>query len=231
MSSEQGQYVKYDFYKVDPLWRRLAPQERAEAREEFIATLDEFSSALETRSYSLVGVRGDCDLLLWKIGNSLEVHQALAGQLNRTRLGAYLSLPYSFLALTRRSQYVGRHRHPGQEGTRLTLQPQEAPYLIVYPFVKTRDWYQLPVEERQQMMNQHFAVGHKYPSVKINTSYSFGLDDQEFIVAFTTDKLEDFLNLVMELRETPASRYTLRDTPIFTCVAKGVREALEDLGI
>ncbi len=231
MSSEQGQYVKYDFYKVDPLWRRLAPQERAEAREEFIATLDEFSSALETRSYSLVGVRGDCDLLLWKIGNSLEVHQALAGQLNRTRMGAYLSLPYSFLALTRRSQYVGRHRHPGQEGTRLTLQPQEAPYLIVYPFVKTRDWYQLPVEERQQMMNQHFAVGHKYPSVKINTSYSFGLDDQEFIVAFTTDKLEDFLNLVMELRETPASRYTLRDTPIFTCVAKGVREALEDLGI
>ena len=230
MAEERSQVVKYDFYKVDPQWRRLAAAERAAAREEFIAALDEFSSIVAIRSYSLVGIRGDCDFLLWKIGTSLETIQALAAQLNRTRLASYLSIPYSYLALTQRSQYVGRHLHPDQEGTRLSLHPKDEPYLIIYPFVKTRDWYLLPQEERQRMMNQHIAIGHKYPSVKINTTYSFGLDDQEFVVAFTTSSPPDFLNLVMELRATEGSRYTLRDTPILTCLAKGIHETLEDLG-
>ena len=36
------------------------------------------------------------------------------------------------------------------------------------------------------MMDEHITIGHKYPSVKLNTTYSFGLDDQEFVVAFET---------------------------------------------
>ena len=89
--------------------------------------------------------------------------------------------------MTRRSEYVARHRHAGQEGTTARARPGDARYFIVYPFVKTREWYLLPSEERQRMMNDHFRVGHNYPSVRIHTSYSFGLDDQEFVVAFDTD--------------------------------------------
>ena len=74
-------------------------------------------------------------------------------------------------------------------------------------------------------MDEHIALGHKYPSVKLNTTYSFGLDDQEFVVAFETDEPRDFVDLVPALRETEASLYTLRDTPIFSCVAVGLREA------
>jgi len=73
-------------------------------------------------------------------------------------------------------------------------------------------------------------VGRRYPSVKLNTTYSYGLDDQEFVVAFETDEPADFLDLVMELRETRASAYTLRDTPIFSCIAMSLREALDTLG-
>ena len=103
-------------------------------------------------------------------------------------------------------------------------------YLFIYPFVKTHEWYQLPQEERQRMMNQHFSIGHRYPSVKISTAYSFGLDDQEFVLGFETDEPEAFLDLVMELRESEARPYTLRDTPIFTCINKPLRDCLEDLG-
>jgi chlorite dismutase len=80
------------------------------------------------------------------------------------------------------------------------------------------------------MMDEHIEIGHRYPSVKLNTTYSFGLDDQEFVVAFETDKPEDFLDLVMELRMAEASRYTERDTPIFSCIMKSLKETLDTLG-
>ena len=231
MSDSNGrQFVKYSFYKVDPLWRRLPEEERRQSKRQFAAVVDEISSHTFTRSYSLVGLRGDADFLLWQAADSLDSIQETAARLWSTRLGGYLSQPHSYLAMTRRSQYVGGHRHAGQEGTRARLQPGDARYFIVYPFVKTREWYLLPQEERQRMMGSHFAVGHKYPSVKINTTYSFGLDDQEFVVAFETDEPGDFLDLVMDLRGIEGSLYTLRDTPIFTCVRRPMDETLDTLG-
>ena len=185
---------------------------------------------MQVRTYSLVGLRSDADLLLWCSAHSLEGHQELATLLNRTRLGPYLETPYSYLAMTRRSPYVDDHRHEREDGSRFTVKPGEAPYRIVYPFVKTRAWYALSLDERQRMLSTHCQVGHKYPNVRINTAYSFGLDDQEFVVAFETDDPSDFVDLVMELRETETSSYTLRDTPIFTAIAKPLRDCLDAVG-
>ena len=111
------------------------------------------------------------------------------------------------------------------------IQPSDARYLFVYPFIKSREWYQLPAVRRQEMMTAHIAIGHKYPSVKINTSYSFGLDDQDFVVSFESDVPGDFLDLVMELRETEGSKYTVRDTPVFTCTSMDMGQVLESLGV
>ena len=232
MASEKRQYVKYSFYKVDAVWRRLPVEEQEAGRRELEAVVGEFASRMLLRSYTLVGLRGDVDFLLWQVAEEVEELQALATRVYRTGLGKYLSMPYSYFALTRRSPYLGHHRHSGQEGVRSTLRPSqgEYPYLIVYPFVKSHDWYQLPQEERQRLMNQHITIGHKYPTVRINTTYSFGLDDQEHMVAFETTGLGDFLELVMELRESQMRPYTLRDTPIFTCLAAELREVLESLG-
>ena len=96
--------------------------------------------------------------------------------------------------------------------------------------MKTREWYGLDPETRQKMMREHIHVGTTYPSVKLNTTYSFGLDDQEFVVAFESDRADDFLDLVQDLRETAASRYTLRDTPTFTCVRGTYESVLDTLG-
>ena len=228
--SESRQFVKYNFYKVDPLWRRLPEPERAQSKQEFAAVVDESAAHMFIRSYSLVGLRGDADFLLWQAADTLEGLQDVATHLWGTALGRYLTQPYSYLAMTHRSQYVGQHRHAGQEGTSVRVRPGDGSYFVVYPFLKTREWYLLPQEERQRMMSDHFAVGHKYPSVKINTTYSFGLDDQEFVVGFETDSPSDFLDLVMELRGVEGSLYTLRDTPIFTCVWRSIDDTLNSLG-
>jgi chlorite dismutase len=226
----QRQLVSYCFYKIDPAWRLRSEEQRCEDKRAFGEAIDQFADDLLVRTYSTVGTRGDVDLLIWRATEDVGLlHQATAA-VNRTSLAPFLTSPHHFLAMTRRSIYVTNHRHEGQEGTRTRIRPSDAPYLVVYPFVKTRPWYALSKEERQRMMDSHIEIGHKYPSVKLNTTYSFGLDDQEFVVAFETDSLPDFLDLVMELRETAASAYTLRDTPTFTCLRMDVREALDQIG-
>ena len=219
------QVVKFSFYRVDPAWRGLPAEERERGKRELREAVEVFAGRLQIRSYSVVGMRADVDMLLWQIGENLEDIQALASAINGTAMAPYLSMPYSYLAMTRRSVYTSRE----EAGERLALRPTNSKYFFVYPFVKTREWYQLPLEERQKMMDEHIRIGRKYPSVKLNTTYSFGLDDQEFVVSFETDEPADFLDLVMELREAKTSLYTLRDTPIFTCVAMSLRESLDML--
>ncbi len=232
-SAEQAgkrQFVNFCFFKVDPAWRRLPEEDRSRGKQEFIRVVEEYAGKVMVIPYTLVGIRGDCDFMLWRIGYELELFQEMMSKLLATALGKYLTVPYSYLSLTKRSIYVDHHEHEGQESKRLHIVPGKSKYIFVYPFVKTRSWYLLTKAARQGMMDEHIEIGHRYPSVKLNTTYSFGLDDQEFVVAFETDKPEDFLDLVMELRQAEASRYTERDTPIFSCVMKSLKEALDTLG-
>jgi chlorite dismutase len=224
------QFVKYTFYKLDRAWRLLPPAERERQAEEFAHAVEDLGSEVLLRTFSLIGIRGDCDLMLWTVSAELDAIQQGLGRLNRCALAAYLDIPYAYLATTRRSIYVEHHRHEGQEGVRTQVRAGNARYLVVYPFVKTRAWYALSKEDRQRMMDEHIAVGHAYPNVRINTGYSYGLDDQEFVVAFDTDNPHEFLDLVFQLRESEASRYTLRDTPSFTCRAMPMRQILQELG-
>jgi len=224
------QFVNFRFFQVDPLWRRLPEPDKRVGTEEFTAVVERYQKKMIVISYSTIGIRSDADFLLWRISERMEDIQEMSSDLLKTGLGKYVRIPYSYLGMTKRSMYVDRHQHEGSESSRSRIVPGESKYLFVYPFVKTRDWYLLSKEERQQIMDVHIAMGHKYPSVKINTTYSFGIDDQEFVVAFESDQPADFVDLVMELRETKSSKYTVRDTPAFTCVRKPIREVLNSLG-
>ena len=224
-------FVKYSFFKVDPAWRLRPEKERQDSKAQFAEVLNEFSDRVSMSSYSMVGTRGDADFLLWKVSEELEAINELMARINHTELARYLTMPHSYLAMTRRSPYIDDHKHEGQEGTgSATMRIIGRKYLFIYPFIKTHEWYQLPKEERQELMNEHFVIGHKYPDVKISTAYSFGLDDQEFVLGFETDDPSHFLDLVMDLRESKARPYTLVDTPIFSCIAKPVEACLDDLG-
>ncbi len=210
-----AQYINYVFFKLDPLWRRLPDEERERGKREFLDAAEEHGGEMLLRSYSLMGLRSDADFMLWKIGYDLDAFEAMQSALMRTGLGKYLRVTYSYFGLSRRSIYVGEHT-PGWEN-RLYIVPGEGEYLFVYPFVKTRAWYQLPLDERQRMMNEHMKIGRKHYPVKNNTAYCFGIDDYEFILSFEAESPEKFQDLMMELRESEASSYTELDTPIFTC--------------
>jgi chlorite dismutase len=223
------QFVNFTFYHARPEWRLLSDSDKQLYRDEFVKTVDEFRSSLLIHSYSTIGLRTNVDFMIWRIGYELEPIQEMTSRLNKTNMAKYIEPAQSFLSMTKRSMYIDKD-NPEHVEDRLHIVPGKSQYLFVYPFVKTREWYTRPAEQRQEMMDEHIRIGTKYRSVKLHTTYSFGLDDQEFVVAFETDHPADFLDLVQELRETQASSYTLRDTPMFTCRQRTVSECLEALG-
>jgi chlorite dismutase len=218
-----GQYVAYTFHRVQPAWRRLPVEERIAGKDAFAEVVEEWAARMPSlRVYSTTGVRPDTDFFLWKITERYEDLGELGAELNATPLAGYLETPYSYLATTKESQYTAARR-PRK------IVPKGSPYLVVYPFVKVRAWYALPQEERQRAMDEHMRIGAEFASIHNHTTYSFGIDDQEFMTVFECDEPADFMHLMLTLRESEASRYTERDTPIFVGQAMEIRAALDAL--
>src|SRR5262249_3380895 len=168
------------------------------------------------------GVRPDCDFFLWKITQRYEDLAELGAALNSTPIAGWLETPYSYLATTKASQYT-KARRARKVG------PKGSPYLVVYPFMKIRRWHELTEAKRQHTMDKHMQIGAEFETIHNHTTYSFGIDDQEFMTAFECDEPADFMHLMLTLRESEASQYTERDTPIFVGQHVSIRSALDAL--
>ncbi|WP_189004770.1 chlorite dismutase family protein [Deinococcus roseus] len=229
---QKRQFLNYAFYKLSPEFRRLHAELRAEIRAEFQEAVEKWLEAPPEagrilRTYSLVGTRSEVDFMLWRIAFDVRDFNDAQALLNQTRLMGYLTQPYNFISMQKRSQYVNRVEGSGHG---LELLPGQGTYLFVYPFVKTRAWYDLSPHARQGMMDEHIYASNPFKGIRLNTSYSYGIDDQEFVVAFDSDYPQEFVDLVARLRHTEASMFTLTDTPMFTCIKKDVEGLLQDLG-
>jgi len=225
----QRQFVNFACYHLDPAFRRLDKSTKEAARREFLEATGKPIEGLMCLTYSVVGLRPDVDFILWRIALSAETFQQQTAIINKTQLGGYLTTKQSFVSMTKRSMYIDKVDPFHTVESRTHIIPGKRKFLFVYPFVKTRDWYLLPMERRQELMDGHIRIGNAYPSVKLNTTYSFGVDDQDFVVAFETDEPKDFLDLVQALRETEASKYTQRDTPMFTAIQMPLEQIMDQL--
>lgn len=220
------QFVNFAYYKIDPTWLRLDKSTREAGVAELAEVIETWKKQIMVYPYTTFGVRAETDFLLWRISYDMDDFEKMATAMRRTHLGTYLQTPYSFLAMTKTSIYIDDHVHEGQESARNKIVVGGGKYLFVYPFVKSREWYLLPKEKRQDVMRGHIRYGHEFPSVKLNTTYSFGLDDQDFVVAFESNHPDHFVDLVQGLRETESSKYTVRDTPIITCTKQDIATIL-----
>ena len=216
-------FVKFTFLKVDPAWRRRDAEDRARDKEEFAAACRDFAEDHFLRVYSTIGTRGDTDLLVRMAAAGLDPIHELHVVLNQSGLMRWADISHSYLAMTKESVYSDEAQ---------PLRPREGSdrkFLIVYPMWKRRDWYLLPGEERMRIMRSHIETGRRHPTIEINTAYSFGIDDQEFVVSFNADDPGEFLDLVQELRGTESSAFTESETPIFTCISTSIERALDAL--
>src|SRR3954463_4641715 len=225
---QRRQFLNYSFYRLDPVFRRLPAGDQRAAAAAFVDLIRQWASVddLILRTYSLVGLRADVDFMLWRIAFDPLSIPSMEAAIRRSRLGAHPPQPYNFLSLQRRSPYVNKMKGSG-EGVELL--PGEGSYLFVYPFLKTRSWYRLSPHARQGMMDEHIAAAAPFKGVRLNTSNSYGIDDQDFVVAFASDYPQDFVDLVGRLLYPEASLYTQRDTPMFACAKAPIDAILGQL--
>jgi chlorite dismutase len=227
MSADGQAYVQALALGLDPAWRRRSDEERHDDGRRF-AEADAEAGLVGVRSitYSSVGLEPGVDLLFWRMAPSMDALEEAAAVLLRSGLGRWLTVRHSLIGRIGPSQYVKKPTE--QEQSLFT--GERARYLIVYPFTKSAEWYLLSREARQGVMNEHMRVGHEYPTIRQALAYSFGLDSQDFVVAYETDDLVDFGDLVRALRSTESRRSTVSDTPILLGIHRPLDEILALLG-
>jgi chlorite dismutase len=214
-------YVHAWLLRLDPAWRRRSTAERERDIDAFCTAQQAATERVTQHAYSTIGLRAEGELLLWRMADAVEELEASAGRQLAAGIGQWMTPAISLLGMTRPSQYVKRPTTQEQS----LFSGERSRYLIVYPFTKATEWYLAPAEERQKVMNGHMKIGHHYPQVRQLLAYSFGMDDQDFIVAYETDELPAFSDLVRELRSSESRRATVRDTPIIV----GIHRALGDI--
>ena len=207
---------------TDAYWA-LDGAARATARRDWLAAVG--AAAQATHLYQLFGLEAGHDLLVWTARRAED--PAAAGDFFTRWAAAFapfrrvLEVRDTLWGFTQPSQYTR---------TRSTQEldpfaPARRPYLVAYPFVKTTDWYLLDRDARQSLMGGHIKTGKQYPDITQLLLYSYGLQDQEFVVVYETEDLMRFLSLVQDLRGTEARRYTERDAPLHA--GRLVRDAAE----
>ena len=210
---------------LDPAWRRLSREERCDSAAE-LATTVTAESDVTTFSYSMVGLQPGADVLLWSLAPSLDALEARSASVLRSGMGRWMQVRESFLGIIQPSQYVKKPTPQEQS----LFSGERSRYLVVYPFTKSTEWYLLGREARQGIMNEHMRVGHDFPEIRQLLANSFGVDDMDFLVAYETDDLARFGELVRALRGTDSRRSTVRDTPILTGIHRPIEEITALLG-
>lgn len=216
-------YFSFSFFKIDPKWRWMADLAKEESAKEVKNVLK--NSNVRFRTYSNLGLRDDADLLFWFVAKTVDDIQGVVERLYSTVFGKYIVPSRTYLSCTRPSIYVKDGKQSG-----FVSDENAKRYVIVYPFTKTREWYLLPKNQRQEIMDEHIEVSKKYPQVVLNTTYSFGIHDEDFMLAFEVDDIRDFQDLIMDLRETRVSTYVKNDIPMIVCVKRDIVSLIRSLG-
>lgn len=215
----------YTLLHFEKAYWELPSERRAEVLDAFAKGLGGLADKVHV--YQVFPARPNVDLLLWCV---VDADDDSAPSMLFAKIAAFMAPLRRYIepvdtlwGFTRRSQY-----HPGKTEQELDpLSDVRLPYLVIYPFSKTSEWYMLSREARQGMMNEHIRLGKEYPKISQLLLYSTGLQDQEFVVAYETDELTHFSELVVALRSTDGRRFTLKDTPITTATWRSLPELLE----
>lgn len=216
-------YHHYLFFSVANGFYQLDSGRQKEAKVEFKEFLTSADGIIIT-GYVTLGLKAGTAFMLWCRAKDPAAVPDMLRNLLRTKLGGHLAIAHSYFGIVRNSEYSGRTGKPEQV---MQNYDDRMPYFVLYPFTKTHEWHALDAENRRSIMGQHIKIGVGHPDIRQCLLYSYGVDDQEFVVSYEMKTLEEFQDLVIEMRRTLGRKYTLLDTPTFTCLYKPLPELVE----
>ncbi len=227
--SIEKQFVNFMFLRVNPDWRKLNSETKRIFKSEFQNIFSQYYKDMLLFSYSLVGFDSKADLMFWRIGNCLDLIQEMTARLYRTNLGSYLETTDNYLSVTKKRMFIPHVENSNLED-RFHVVAGAKKYHFLYPCAKNSEWCEKSGEEREALVEENFMVGKRFENIKIHLTHAFGFSDQEFIISFETDEPKDFLALAEELKQNPASKFTMRGLPVYTCRQRSLMECLDALG-
>jgi chlorite dismutase len=219
------QFVNFMFFRISPEWRKLPAERKLACKAEFESVFDSYRDEMLLFSYSLIGFDSKADLMFWRIGKSLDAIQEMTARLLRTELGRYLLTADNYLSVTKKRVFDAEHSED-----RTHVRPGTTKYHFFYPCSKQPEWHEVSAADRDAMIEENYMVGMRFPNIKIHMTHAFGFSEQEYLISFETDEPRDFIALASELRDTAASKYTLRGMPVYTCRQLPLTECLDSLG-
>lgn len=214
-------FAAFWIYRSTGAGRNWSEQERDAACNAAVGIVERHNERVTLRAaYSTIGLTAGVDLILWLVAEDVESFQRVAVELGQSAFGAAYEARFAYLGMASASQYNPEH------GPAFLRGKEPRKYLSVYPFVKTPAWYLLPFEKRRELMMVHGELGDEFPTILTNTVSSFGIGDQEFVVALEDDDPAVLIRMVQRLRGAEVREYTAVDTPIFLGLRKALGEAI-----
>jgi len=213
-----------------PEWRQLNPARQQEIASEAAAMLSPSEVAGQSAVYSMLGHKGDLMLVHFRDSfdelNAAELQlnrtalqeflEPTHSYLSVIELGLYDSSVKLYRQLAERglaplSEEWNREVQETMERQRQAMHPRLYPkipdsrYLCFYPMDRKRgedkNWYMLPIEERQRQMEEHGTVGRRYAGkVQQIITGSIGFDDWEWGVDLFAPEPLVFKKLIYEMR-------------------------------
>ncbi len=224
MSQDRSEFSAFWLYQRRDDWRPCIHPQWDAAVAEFTELMEKPGDGVTLRGvYSTMGMSANADIIVWAHAERLEQLTKLAVRIDQSAVGRAMKLTHTYAGVAGMSQYDPDHGPAFLKGI-----PAKR-YLSVYPFIKTPEWYLVGFEERRRLMIEHGVMGREFPEILTNTVNSFGIQDQEFIVALEDDDPHQLVKMVQRLRAAEVRKYTALDTPIFLGDRKPVAEVLADL--
>jgi chlorite dismutase len=219
-------FSSFAFLKLDPRFRRLISNEKIAAKQEFENLVGACQEKVFLRTYMTTGLRADSDILFWRVSDDLERLQDICARTFSVGVGRYLLPSHS---------YLGVYHPDEQAGTKKDLEfgclPKDVlgrhKFMLIHPVVKSHLWYELSEDERRKLQAGRSAVMAKYKEIQETFFQSYGLDEQEIIVAREARHLDELVSATRELREQRIKNYTAVDKPVFLCIGRDLREILD----
>ena len=219
-------YSSFMFVKLQPEFRRLISNEKIAAKQEFENMVGALQEKVFLRTYMVSGLRADSDILFWRMSDDLAFLQDICSRTFSAGAGRYMTPVHSFIG-------VSQAPEPSQPKKDLEFGflPKDTfgrhRYMLLHPVVKTHIWYELSDDEREKLLAERAVVVDRYKDIQENFFLSYGLDDQEIIVAREAKALDELISATQELRQQRIKSYTAVDKPVFLCLGRDLREILD----
>ncbi|MCZ4499553.1 MAG: hypothetical protein JWQ74_2106 [Marmoricola sp.] len=209
---EINDMVRYTMWSVFRLDEKFGAGDRSAAITEVEALFADLDAKdVTTRGvYDVGGLRADADVMIWWHAETSDELQDAYHQFRSTAFGRRLEPVWSQMALHRPAEFNKSH-------VPAFLADEEVqPYVCVYPFVRSYEWYLLEDGERRRLLAEHGKMARDYPDVRANTVSSFALGDYEWILAFEAAELYRIVDLMRHLRGSETRRHVREEVPFYT---------------